>query len=282
MLLELPADAARRDFDRRAFTLRHRLVDHPLLALDRLIDLARALPAEEIEYNPGDLPVHHDPALTPSNGLSAEETLRRIRDCKSWLVLKRVERDPAYRGLLDDCLAEVRRAVGGVAARMHQGEAFVFVSSPGAVTPFHMDPEHNFLLQIRGAKSFHVWDPADRDVISERALERYFSSSEHRNLEYRDEFARRGRTIELGPGDGVHVPMAAPHWVANGADVSISLSITFRSERSNQRQRLYQINARLRRLGLTPTAVGRRPALDAFKLRADRVYARLSVAFRLM
>jgi len=31
---------------------------------------------------------------------------------------------------------------------MGRREGFIFVSSPGSVTPHHMDPEHNFLLQI--------------------------------------------------------------------------------------------------------------------------------------
>ena len=31
-------------------------------------------------------------------------------------------------------------------------EAFIFISSPNTVTPYHMDPEYNFLLQIRGTK----------------------------------------------------------------------------------------------------------------------------------
>ena len=39
--------------------------------------------------------------------------------------------------------------------------ARIFVSSPGAVTPFHMDHEHNFILQIRGNKKLYTWDPMD-------------------------------------------------------------------------------------------------------------------------
>jgi cytochrome P450 len=36
-----------------------------------------------------------------------------------------------------------------LAPGMCQREGFIFISSPGAVTPFHLDPEHNFLLQIK-------------------------------------------------------------------------------------------------------------------------------------
>ena len=35
---------------------------------------------------------------------------------------------------------------------MLTSQGFIFVSSPNSVTPYHFDPEHNILLQIRGSK----------------------------------------------------------------------------------------------------------------------------------
>ena len=106
--LEIDPVELRTWFDEQAFRIGHTLSDHPLFGLDRLIELANTLPPIEIEYNAGEVPIDHDPNLTPANGLSANETIRRIRECKSWLVLKRVERDPDYRVLLNACLDEVR------------------------------------------------------------------------------------------------------------------------------------------------------------------------------
>ena len=48
---------------------------------------------------------------------------------------------------------------------------WIFVTSPGAVTPFHMDDEHNFILQIAGRKRLYVWDPQDRSVVSDLGQE---------------------------------------------------------------------------------------------------------------
>ena len=45
------------DFDRRPFLIGHHLVEHPLFALPRLLELAGALPEKQVEYNAGDLPV---------------------------------------------------------------------------------------------------------------------------------------------------------------------------------------------------------------------------------
>ena len=43
---------------------------------------------------------------------------------------------------------------------MYKREAFIFVSSPNAVTPFHMDPEHNILMQLRGTKTMTLFPAA--------------------------------------------------------------------------------------------------------------------------
>jgi len=258
------------DFDRRPFTIGHTLDDHPLLRLDRLVELAATLPPELVEYNAGELPVSQDPALTPRNGLSPVETVRRIADNSSWLVLKRVERDPRYAALLGRCIEQLRPLVERLDIEIHQREAFIFVSSPRAVTPFHIDPEHNFLLQVKGSKTMNVWRADDRAVIGEEQLERYFASAAHRNLEHRPEFDAHAGSFVLQPGYGLHVPIASPHWVQNGDQVSVSLSITFRTRRSVERERLYQLNARLRRLGVQPTPPRRSALRDRVKLVADR------------
>jgi hypothetical protein len=266
-LLEFDPRAMREDFDRRPFALRHRLCAHPLFALPSLMDLARSLPPECIEYNAGDVPVEQDPLATPRNGLSAEETLQRIEQCRSWLVLKNIERDAAYAMLLGSCLAELR------APDMRLAQGFVFVSSPGAVTPFHIDPEHNFLLQIRGRKTIHVFDPADRAVLAERDLENFYSGA-HRNLRFREGWRDRAHRFELAPGDGVQVPVTAPHWVRNGDAVSVSFSVTFRSRASERRAQVYAMNARLRRRGLAPAPYGASAFGDAAKQLALRLLRR--------
>lgn len=261
-LLDIDRGAFAAGFGRAAFGLQHRLAGDSLFSLERLVALSRALPADKVEYNAGDLPISVDPATTPRNGLSPEETIRRIRECRSWLVLKNVERDPAYCALLERCLAEVNDLRGTPA--MSQKHGFIFVSSPGAVTPYHMDPEENFLLQIEGRKTMHVFDPWDRAVLSEQEIERFFGGA-HRNLVFRDEYRPRAQAFELSPGSAVHVPMAAPHWVKNGPQVSISFSITFQTAASMRRQLAHRMNARLRRLGVEPRPIGQSPLRDGLK-----------------
>jgi hypothetical protein len=267
-LLDLDLASVRRRFPHQPFTIRHHLVGHPLFALDRLVELARSLPPANVEYNAGDLPLTVDPAVTPQNGLSIEETIRRIEDCGSWMVLKFVESDPAYRELLDRCVDEVLDLCDPPLPGVSQRYAFIFISSPNAVTPFHIDPEHNFLLQIRGSKKMAVF-PVAQPVISERDLERFYSGA-HRNLVFDERYQERATVFSLTPGVGLHVPVTAPHWVRNGDQVSVSFSITFRSELSESREAVYKLNHRLRRMHVAPTPYGARPRVDAAKAFAFR------------
>lgn len=272
--LQIDAALFQRCFDREPFLIRHDLVAHPLFEIDRLLALARFLPESSVEYNAGDIPVSLSPELTPRNGLSAAETLKRIAECKSWMVLKFVEQDPAYRALLDRCLAQVARHSEALCPGMCMPQAFVFITSPGSVTPYHMDPEHNFLLQIRGTKRVRLFDGRDRSIVSEQELERFHCGA-HRNLRMAAGLEDRGAEFELRPGFGLHFPVTAPHYVQNGSEVSVSFSITFRTPDKERRSMAHRFNALLRQRGIDPAPVGIHPARDALKSLALRAGLKL-------
>nr|MBA3897462.1 cupin-like domain-containing protein [Sphingomonadaceae bacterium] len=205
-------------------------------------------------------------------GLSAEETIRRIEECGSWMVLKNVNRDPAYRMLLDSALDELASVVTPATGVMLTRVGFVFVSSPGAVTPFHLDPEHNVLLQIRGTKTMMVV-PGDENAVPAEKHEAYHVGG-HRNVAWRDEFAVRGATYELKPGDAVHVPLKWPHWVRNGPEPSVSLSITWRTHWSYEEADARGLNSVLRGAGLDPRSPAAWPSRNRAKSLAYRAIRR--------
>ncbi|HZX96631.1 MAG TPA: hypothetical protein VFE90_19090 [Myxococcales bacterium] len=274
-LIGIDRDVCAAYFDRKPFHVRHALSAHPLFALERLVELARRLPEPFVEYNAGALPVGVRPEETPRTGLSAAETVRRIAECGSWMVLKRVEQDPEYGTLLDRCLDEVAAQGGETIPEMKERQGFIFISSPGAVTPFHLDPEHNFLLQVRGSKSVSMWDRDDRLVLPETELETFYDAFVHRNLPWRDVFQTSAWKVPLEPGQGLHFPVAVPHWVQNGPEVSLSFSITFRSDGSERRALVYRANAKLRKLGISPRPPGRSILLDSTKRAAFGALAEL-------
>jgi ribosomal protein L16 Arg81 hydroxylase len=156
-------------------------------------------------------------------------------------------------------------------------QGFIFITSPGSVTPYHMDPEHNFLLQIRGTKRIHLFDGRDRSIVSEEDLERHYGGA-HRNLEFRPEYEDKSLKFDLKPGFGLHFPVTAPHYVQNGSEVSVSFSITFRTPDIERRSMVHNYNAFLRRRGLRPAPVGMHPWRDSvkcFNFRAARKLRRL-------
>ena len=280
--LEVDPEVVRQRFDREPFLVAHSLQQHPLLQLPRLIELARTLPEDSVEYNSGKLELNQPAALTPRNGLSIEQTLYEIETCGSWMVLKNVEQDEKYRELLDTCLDEIQPLIEAVAPGMCRRRSFIFVSSPGATTPYHVDYEYNFLLHVRGDKTITVWNGEDRSVMSEVERERMVTGG-HRNLPYKDEFAAKGKPFNLRPGMGVHVPMSSPHHVKVGDHVSISLSITFLSKPGERIRALHEANAYLRKHGITPAEVGASKSRDAVKFltyRIVRAGARQWIRFR--
>lgn len=264
------------NFPHTPFPVKHRLADHPLFTIERLLQLSKTLPESSVEYNAGDIPLNMANQASPRTGLSAEETIRRIQEAKSWMVLKNVEQDPAFAALLDECLAQVHEWSSSYVRGMYNKEGFIFLSSPNSKTPFHVDPEHNFLLQIRGSKTVAIFDPKDSYVATDEDIERGLYGGV-RNLTYKPDFDSHAKLFELTPGKGAHFPVAAPHWVKNGPEVSVSFSITFRSLESERAEALRHFNMALRKRGMTPSPLGSVPWKDSTKYFLFRVARRIGL-----
>jgi len=244
---------------------RHGLVDHPLLTLDALGDLADHLPEDRVERLQGDAPEIVAEGGSDIPDLSPGEVARTIEGNGLWMVLKNIEQHPDYKRLLDETLDEVAPLVLDREGGMILREGFVFLSSPGSTTPSHTDPEHNFLLQVMGTKQMNVGRFPDEQT-KQLEIEDHVSGG-HRNIEW---LPVEPKVFEMNPGDAIYVPPHAPHMVKNGPTASISFSITFRTPALERLQRVSSINARLRRLGLSPKAPGRRPGADRLKAGTSR------------
>jgi hypothetical protein len=255
----------------------HGLRDHPLLTLEALAKLSERLPHASVEYNKGDLPTGVDPNSDIANGLSIGDTIRNVDTCRSWAVLKNIEQDDAYRELLISLLGELQPVIEAKTGAMLRPQGYVFVSSPDAVTPYHFDPEHNILLQLRGSKTMTQFPAGDPFFAPDETHECYHTGGP-RNLVWRNELAAGGSQWQLAPGDALFVPVMAPHHVKNGPDPSISLSITWRSDWSFAEADARAFNSVLRKVGLRPNAPGRFPAQNAAKAAAWRVMRKLRIS----
>jgi hypothetical protein len=287
-LLDLEGAPFAADFDRRPFKVRHGLATHPLFSLPRLVRLAGALDTP-ILYFRGDHAVNQvDTASSVGAGrkrtfvnrglarpdLSPDETIAQIEGCNAWVQLRDVARDPDYRALLGTLIEEFRVRSEPVAPGLSAPRADIFISSPGATTPFHLDEEHNFLLQIRGTKKMSIADGASPAVLDRESLRAFFLGNGEL-ARYSEHLEQHSVHVDLAPGEGVHIPSCHPHWVQNGPAVSISFGILWFSDVTARRRSLYRVNEWLFRAGLHPRPPGERPVSDVLKTLPVTVKRRL-------
>jgi hypothetical protein len=262
----------RSDFDRRPFLFEHQLATHPLFTLDALRELAiRMRPlAGRVYFDSGDVKVEQKWGNIPVPP-SLDDTLARLPVANAWIILKSANLDPEYSPLLDSCIEQVSEMTGRNLAREIQKRIMsILISSPRRVTPYHIDGECNFLLQSQGSKTIFVFDGNDRSILTDEELERFWSADKTA-AEYRAQSQEKAQGFELKPGLGVHVPLLFPHWVQNGADVSVSVSINF--EFADRRMPdLYRANHYLRKLGMKPAPPGRSTLRDTAKLGSLRLF----------
>ena len=255
--------------------LEHTLCDHPLMQLEALAGLAERLPPSCIEYAAAEQPIGIAgkppvPAITPA------EAIRTIARCGCWVALTFIEQDPAYRELMMAIIEQLRPAIESRTGPILSPAAFIFVTSPGGTTPYHFDPEHNLLFQIRGDKVMTQFPAGDPAYATSEAHESYHTGGP-RELPWRDAMRAGGRPFALEPGRALIVPVMAPHFVENGREVSVSLSITWRSEWTYAESAAHAFNALLRRAGWRPRRPGRWPEKNRAKALAWRAIRKLGI-----
>jgi hypothetical protein len=246
-------------YNRKPFAYRHTLAPHPLLQLPRLRRLAAHLEAhhaEKVSFYSGDARVDQRWNMAPSGAASAADAMDRIHESGTWILLKCAQLDPEYGFLLREILAEIALLSGRPLAReVSWADLYVFISSPGSLTPFHIDHEVNFLFQAHGRKTAHVSDPADRLAVTEEEIEGYYVG-EMNAATYRKEREARALVTELAPGCGVHQPSLAGHWMTTGPEYSITLSVNYCTREIDRRALTHQFNHYLRLAGRKPLPVG--------------------------
>lgn len=271
-------------YNRRPFLITHRLAEHPLLELEALFALCRRMPRGQVHHRFGAVPVdaHFDSSLSRfKEGLTLDDALDHLQDRQAYVCIYNPETDPEYRPLIEGLLAEVAAQSEPLDPAMTWYSSYVFISARESVTPYHMDREMNFLMQVRGHKTVRLWDPSDDEIMSP-AQKDYLLSSQAADARprYRPSFGDKAMVFELRPGLGVHHPFIAPHLVHTGPELSISLALTYRTRQSDTWTDAHRFNQQLRRLGMHPDAVGRRAWEDGAKAAVVRAARQARAALR--
>ena len=256
---------------KRIQAVKHRLVGHPLLELGALSRFAERMgPLGQLRFhgNTTTAATAFNTAPTEhATGLTAVETVQRIDQAGSWVSFLNIQTDPDYRALVDEVLDGLKPELERKDPGMYGYAGWIFLTSPGVVTPYHMDRENNFILQVRGNKRIHVWDPNDHAVVTPRIREDFNTYRSRDKQVYRDEFLARARIFDAEPGDGAFMPSNAPHWIRNGGDVSVTISFTYYTKATKRFETLCRANSALRKLGLRPHEAGASQLRDTVKQR---------------
>ena len=188
------------------------------------------------------------------------------------MVLKRIEHNPVYKGLLEEALMSVAKAQGFSASGtpgFYRFQGFLFVSSPGSTTPFISTARTISSSRCNGEKQFSIYDNDDRKIANEDAIE--LRDHKHRNSSTTTSFEPKAMHNQLKPGDGcVRALSLAASWCQDFRHLLDSVAITWKTQGGEPPQRHLPV------IPCCATVASRRPRrarplADEFKLGIYRV-----------
>ncbi len=272
------------DHDRRPFQFSHSLSNHPALSLEHLAEILPSYGPSQAYFSGRRMRRDEDffSAISGEReGSTARELIDRLHQGDGYIMIREPETHPALREVHELLVADIEHGLRerGMGPQAHDARSYIFISSPGSVTPFHFDRASNFLLQIRGRKQVTVFKPWDARVISDLEYEKHVSGAPQA-VAYKAESEPLGTCFDCKPGDALHIPFVAGHHVVNGPDeVSVTLSVFFNHPRTLRQLNALKYNHRARKLlaplGLAPLPVGRFDALDAYKAMLSTSFDRI-------
>jgi hypothetical protein len=195
-----------------------------------------------------------------------------LHNANAWLTLLNVEDDPGMAEIMNTHLDQLESGMiakqGNKRGKMRRRVAFVFVSSPNSVTPVHFDIEHSLLMQVSGSKTVSI-GCFESDTVRRHEFDRYWDGSHGRIETLPPEVA----TYTSTPGRAVYIPPGTPHWVHNGPDISLSVTLTYFTAATVRENRIEDFNSHLRRWHVKPREPGRSTTVDTAKVCALGLWA---------
>ena len=259
---QIPFDDA---FPGRSVGFVHDLHHDDRLTLAAVADLADRLPRRSVIADTATQPLLVPQGGPPRGVLERPgDVIRDLRNANAWLTLLMVEEDPGMADLMNTHLDQLEsgiRAKQGKRVKMRKRVAFVFVSSPNSVTPVHFDIEHSLLMQVSGCKTVSV-GRFESDATRRHEFDRYWNGSHGRIEDLQPEVA----SYTMTPGRAVYIPPGTPHWVHNGPDISLSVTLTYFTAATVRENRVENFNAKLWRRNLNPQEPGRSAVVDTAKV----------------
>ncbi|HLZ67450.1 MAG TPA: hypothetical protein VKQ29_14545 [Aliidongia sp.] len=267
-LLQDPDGQFARNYNRSSFMFEHGFTGNPIFELPSLVELSRRLPDHPLfaYWSNGPVTVNDRWEAGLRARASLQETIANIAENNSLVILKHVEQDPVFAPYFQKFLKQVVDFSGPQMRNdVTVGEVLILISSPNRVTSYHIDAETNYLVQVTGNKTAHIFPHNRPTIVTDVELER-FHAGDFNGAVYKQASQEFATTYDLRAGHGIHIPTHAPHWVQNGNNVSVALSVNFELKSVADLSMIYRFNRWLRHAGATPSSPGTHPKRDSAKL----------------
>ena len=253
-------------FPGQAAEFTHELHHDDRVTLAAVADLADRLPRQSVIADTAAQPLLVPQGGPPRGALDRPgDVIRDMRNANAWLTLLNVETDPGMAQLMNSNLDQLESGMiarqGNRRGKMRKRVAFVFVSSPNSVTPVHFDIEHSLLMMVSGKKTVSI-GRFESDAVRRHEFDRYWDGSHGRIENLPPEVA----AYTLTPGRAVYIPPGTPHWVHNGPDISLSVTLTYFTAATVRENRIEDFNSHLRRRHMKPREPGHSAIVDTAKV----------------
>lgn len=270
--------------------LTHNFHEHPMFQMDALRELAEyLLPRNKCRFVKKGLQqnsVFFHEGQSP-DGRSLTQVFEEIEEPGSWLALYNVQEHPDYGDLLNSIIGQLSPLFEGPEGEFFNVGGFIFISAPPAFTPYHIDRENNFWLQLKGQKKLGLFDRTDRSILPQSQIEDFIVNRSLEDVVLTDEIAKKVVEFDVKPGDGVYFPSTTPHmtatetgWAVPGEGVSVSIGIPFYTDWTRHIARLCQYNKVARRVGLPISHLDGHGFSERVKARCGHMIASAKAKYR--
>lgn len=234
------------------------------LSIDALGDIIRTLPDSSVSARI----VGQDPAAPyEKTSLDERPLSQQLRERPLHIsVLDMQDQLPTFRRLLDSFVDKLAPVLERTRRSDLDASIGLFIGAGGSVVPYHVDFEHNFLIQLTGSKTMYIFPDDDQELFPEPAREQLaIDMGPSRFLPYHDHFADRAHRLDIEEGVATYQPPLWPHFVENHPGMSASLLISISTSREVDLRLAHRVNAKLRSLGLAPPPVSGAPVRSRVK-----------------
>ena len=244
------------EFGRANLTFEHTLHTRPQFSDEGLADILDRYPRDKLGvFTMGDDPVAW---RTWRRGVAADmsgaELLQAVQAGRIWLNLRAVNAHADdYAALSDEIFADVENGAG---VRTMRRDVGLLISSPEVQVFYHLDVPLVMLWQLRGEKTVWLYPPHS-PYVEDVQLERIVRKETAEQFAYDPAWDAGAQVVELTPGRMVTWPQNAPHRIANGPVMNVSLSIEFMTPAALMRANVIYANGLLRK------SLGARPKVQA-------------------